>query len=204
MQISFKRYRGALAGLAIAFLAVPAVAQAACAPAAVSQPFAQFGDHADYRLAPGGAFEAGMAPWTQNGSATVSGNESFFLRAASDARSLRLPKGTSTVSPAFCVSAADPTMRLTVRRLSGAGRLTVEIIHSGGKATTAGVFETPATTGAWAPSPILPLASLLPAKALRSQGGMDVQLRVTAGSGTWQIDDVYIDPRALRVIAPAV
>ncbi len=199
MPISTRQLKGVLAGLAVT-LAVPAAANAACAPAAVSQPFAQFGDHADYRLAPGGAFEAGMSPWALNGSSTVAGNESFFLRDAGDARSLQLPKRTSAVSPAFCVSAADPTMRLTVRRLTGAGRLKVEIIHSGGKVTTAGVFEAPAATGAWAPSPILPLASLLPAKELRSAGSMDVQLRVTAGSGTWQVDDVYIDPRALRVI----
>lgn len=200
MPISTRQLKGMLAGLAVV-LAVPAAANAACAPATVSQPFAQFGDHADYRLAPGGAFEAGMSPWALKGSTTVPGNESFFLRDAGDSRSLQLPRKTSAVSPAFCVSAADPTMRLTVRRLSGAGTLKVEIIHSGGKATTAGVFEAPAATGAWAPSPILPLASLLPKAQLRSSGGMDVQLRVSAASGTWQIDDVYIDPRALRVIA---
>lgn len=200
MPKSLRRFRGALAGVAVAALAVPAMAQAACAPAAVSQPFAQFGDHADYRLAPGGAFEAGMPAWS--GGAIVAGNESFFLRDANDARSLRLAKGASVVSPAFCVSPADPTMRLTVRRVSGAGRLKVEIL-AGGKAVTAGVVEAPAAAGAWAPSPVLPLASLLPAKELRSLGGMDVQLRVSAASGTWEIDDVYIDPRALRVMVVA-
>lgn len=200
MPISFRRYRGVLAGIAVALLAAPATGQAACVPAPVSQPFAQFGDHADYRLAPGGAFEAGMAPWALNGASTVAGNESFFLRDARDARALQLPRKASAVSPAFCVSAADPTMRLTVRRLSGAGRLKVEIVRPGG-AVVAGVFEAPAATGAWAPSPVLPLASLLPKDELRSLGSMDVQLRITAASGAWQVDDVYIDPRALRVIA---
>lgn len=200
MPISTKQLKGVLAGLAV-FLAVPAAANAACAPAAVSQPFAQFGDQSDYRLAPGGAFEAGMPTWDLDGGTVVPGNESFFLRDAADASSLQLPKKASAVSPAFCVSAADPTMRLTVRRLTGTGRIKVEIVHSGGKATTAGVFGAPAATGAWAPSPILPLASLLPKKELRAGGSMDVQLRVTATSGSWQIDDVYIDPRALRVIA---
>ena len=200
MPISSRRLRGALAGLAIAVLAVPAAAQASCAPAPVSQPFAQFGDQAHYRLAPGGAFEAGMASWTLDGGAIVSGNESFFLRSARDARSLRLAKGASVTSPSFCVSAADPTLPLTVRRLSGTGPLRVEIVHPCG-AVTSGVFEAPAAAGAWAPSPVLPLASLLPARQLRSAGGMDVQLRITAGAGTWEIDDVYIDPRALRVIA---
>lgn len=200
MPISTRQLKGVLAGLAVT-LAVPAAANAACAPAAVSQPFAQFGDHADYRLAPGGAFEAGMAPWALSGSSVVAGNESFYLRDAADASALELPKKASALSPAFCVSAADPTLRLAVRRLSGAGRLKVEVVYSGGKVKTAGVFEAPAATGAWAPSPILPLASLLPARELRAGGSMDVQLRVSAASGSWQVDDVYIDPRALRVIA---
>ncbi len=202
MSISSRRFRGVVAGLAVALLAVPAAAQAACPATPISQPFAQFGDHSDYSLAPGGAFEAGMPAWTMAGASVVSGNESFFLRNATDARSLRLPEGKSAVSPTFCVSAAHPTMRLAVRQLTGTGRLKVEIIYSGNRVKKAGVFEAPAATGVWAPSPILPLATLLPKDELQALGSMDVQLRVSADSGSWEIDDVYLDPRALRVFAP--
>ncbi len=201
MQIKSRRFQGVLVGL-LAALAMPAAAQAACSTQPVSDPstpFAQFADNALYGLAPGGGFEAGMADWTfSGGGAVVAGNESFSVRSASDQRSVRLPKKAMAVSPLFCVSLDHPTLRLFARQVTGSpGQLKVEIIYSGNKVKKAGLFANNGQYAVWAPSPVLPLADELPSN-LMALGATDVQLRITADSGgTWEVDDVYIDPRAL-------
>ncbi len=46
----------------------------------------------------------------------------------------------------------------------------------------------------WQPSPVmLVVANLVP--AVLGDDSLDVRLRFTPNSGTWQIDDVYVDPR---------
>ena len=196
MRLKSRRFQGVLAGL-VAALAMPAAAQAAC-PAAqpVSNPFAQFGDHADYVLAPGGGFESGMQGWTLSGGASVvSGNESFSVRGASDQRALRLPEGATALSPAFCVDDTNPTMRMFLRQAAGTSSLRVEVLYDAGKVKKPGMIRNYSDTYAqWSPSPVLKLADQLPTSLTSTY----VQLKITADSGgTWEVDDVYIDPRAL-------
>ena len=195
MRLKSRRFQGVLAGL-VAALAMPAAAQAAC-PAAqpVSNPFAQFGDQADYVLAPGGGFESGMQGWTLSGGASVvAGNESFFVRSASDQRALRLPEGATAVSPAFCVDATNPTMRMFLRQAAGTSNIRVEVLYDGGKAKKPGMIRNTGAYAQWSPSPVLKLADQLPSNLTSAY----VQLQITADSGgTWEVDDVYIDPRAL-------
>ena len=46
----------------------------ACDDASLSQPFAGYGDHADYKLIPGGAFDGSLAGWSvSNGADLVDG-----------------------------------------------------------------------------------------------------------------------------------
>jgi hypothetical protein len=178
-------------------VAIPSAAQAACPTQPTKQVFRAFGDSAYYALAPGGSFEAGTSAWTHTGSSVVLGNESYFLNAPTDTRSLQLPAKAYAVSPAFCVGMEHPTLRLMLRKVSGTGgKLKVEILFPDGRLTSVKIAGTVANIGqyaSWAPSPSLDLANVLPFKSATQT--MNVRLRVTADlAGPWAVDDVFIDP----------
>ena len=191
----FKRIIIAVA-LGAVLTAAPQAGAKECAPGA-KQTFAQFGDANFYTLLPNGGFESGRSLWTTTGSAAVvTGNESFGL-AGTGTSSLRLPPGSSATSPVFCIQSSTPTMRF-VQRLSsgGSGTLRLDAVIGG---VPLGLGTVSASSTSWTPSPIVSLwvAAMAP---LAPQGALDIQFRVTATAGTWQIDDVYLDPlkRVLR------
>src|SRR4051794_9748473 len=107
---------------ALAFAAVPGVAQA-CTQPATNQPFAAFGDKSHYWLAPGGSFEPTGPAWTLADAAVVNDNERFYVSGGADAHALALQPGGHAVSPAFCIDASNPTLRLFARKSGGAGTL---------------------------------------------------------------------------------
>src|SRR4051812_44823764 len=108
--------RGLLA-TAIALLAIPAASASAalveldaCDDAALSKPFQRWADFADYKLAPGGDFEAGTAGWALSGGAgTVAGGEPWNVTGAAGRRALSLSAGATATTPATCVNAGAPT-----------------------------------------------------------------------------------------------
>ena len=75
-----------MAGALLAAVGLPAVAQAACPITPTTKAFQRFGDTADYSLLSNGHFESGTSGWTLTGAAVVTGNESFKVRASTDAR----------------------------------------------------------------------------------------------------------------------
>jgi hypothetical protein len=179
--------RGVLAGLALSILA-PAVARAGQCPAQpVAQRFLPWADPAWYAALPGGGFEPSTPAWTlAGGAAAVEGNEPFYIGGAGDHRSLRLPAGAGATSPAICLGADHPTLRLLVSNSGGAlGSLTVSAVVGGRSLPIATL-----TAGEWAPTAPLPVA--LNVLALASP--QSVAFRFDAMGGGWAIDDVYIDP----------
>src|SRR5215210_5853282 len=91
-----------------------------CADAGLTQPFKRWNDSDYYKLVKSGSFEGGATGWQLNGGASVvSGNESFYVGGSTNSRSLKLPAGSSAVSPAVCVGVREPTLRLFARRNSG-------------------------------------------------------------------------------------
>lgn len=171
-----------------------------CSNQPESQPFAGWGDFNHYTPVPGGSFEAGSAVWTlTGGAAAVSGNESFDVAGTTDSRSLALPAGSSATSPAMCTSIYHPTLRLFIRN-SGAtsSHLKVEALYPGllGGVNTATVGS---LTGAstWAPSPQIGLlVSNLLATLSLNQTAIAFRFIPADDTGSWQIDDVYLDPYA--------
>ena len=167
--------------LALAALAFTApAASAACPAQPLSKPFTPWLDYADYQAAPDGGLEAGGAGWTlAGGAAVVDGNDPFLA----GSRSLALPDGASAATAPVCLTIAHPTLRFFAR---GTGRLTVTVAFR----TLLGLtVELPvgvlSGSGAWAPSPILPvLANLVSDQA---------RFRFTA-AGDWRVDDVFVDP----------
>lgn len=190
------RWAAQLALIAAA-AAVPAEAQAdapaPCDPVPVAQVFLPWADPAWYSLVPDGGLEQGGAGWTMRaGAAVVGGNEPYYVRAPSDARSLALPNGASAGTPPVCVGPGHPTLRFFVRNtgaVTGLLAVTVEFVDPLGVLRTVPVGSVTAGS-AWMPSPVL----LVPTNVLSLVGGRTVTFRFTPNGGAWGVDDVYVDP----------
>jgi hypothetical protein len=167
-----------------------------CATQSLSQPFQRFGDAAYYTLVSNGGLEAGSADWTLSKASVTNGNETYYVRSASDSKSLYLPAGSSATSRPICVGIDHPYMRFFAKSsgtslLSG---LRVDVLFE----TSLGLvlalpIGTISPSTAWAPSPrLLLVANLLP---LLPNSQTPVAFRFTPqGKGAWSIDDVYVDP----------
>ena len=179
--------------------AAPAATTTGCGPLLFEQPFLPWLDPMHYVLAPDGAFEQGAKGWRlSSGAKVVSGNEPFHVRGAADARSLSLPSGSSATSPAMCIGVDAPTLRLfAVNAGSVLSTLKVEVTHRNllGLTVTTPVGIV-AGGSSWQPTLPLPLlANVLSLNVLANQT-TQVSFRFTplGSSGSWRIDDVYVDP----------
>jgi len=206
------RIKGALvaliaAGAASLALAAPAqagllVESAKNCPAdpAASQVFRRWIDPFQYVPAPGGAAESAAGWNLQGGARVVAGNEPWKVGNGSDKNSLMLPKGSRATTGAMCVGIEYPTLRFFAKRSGGTllSTLLVEVEFEGLggliKRLPVGVVL---NGGQWQPTlPHIVLASLLP---LLPGQRTAVTFRFTpVGGGSWQIDDVYVDPWRYR------
>jgi hypothetical protein len=172
-----------------------------CDAPALAQPFARWGDPATYKLLGDGGFESGGQGWTFSGGAkVVAGNESFNVRGSADSRSLSLPGGSAAVSPFTCVGLDEPTLRLFAKRRSGVlTTLAVEMQVKTSLGLSAWLPVLPGDAGgtAWHPTAAMPLLGNL--LTLSSTDRTPVRFRFTPLLlGSWQIDDVYVDPYRTR------
>ena len=165
-----------------------------------SKVFAQWNDNKSYVLTQNGGFEAGDTGWTLAGGAAVGeGNETFALGGAADHQSLSLPAGSSATSPANCVAQHTGTFRAFARTDSTdkKARLQVEVVYLDGKGKARSRVAGKLRAGEeWQPTKKLSVA-VGRAKGKGRMKMAHVAFRFTpVGEGTWQIDDVYLDPRA--------
>jgi hypothetical protein len=194
------RVLAAAAGLALAGFA-PAAAQAkpdksdaqACVVDHVlTNPFAAWGDHADYALAPGGDFETGATGWTlDDGAAVTTGNQPFDI-GAPGASSLELPLGASAVSPAMCIDETYTSFRFFARN-DGSRRsaLRVQVRYLDRQGRSRDETTRLVAGDEWSLTESLELDG--------AEGAELVEFRFTPrGRGDWQIDDLYVDPYARR------
>lgn len=160
-----------------------------------SQVFAPWGDSAYYALVPGGSFESGTPAWAMSGGArVVAGNEPFYVRSRSDSRSLYLPSGSAALSPTVCFGLGDWHGRFFVRNAgSGGGSLKVDIVVKSLVGGLVSILDGGSVSagGTWSPSPrirltLTNLCSLLGVRA--------IAFRFRASGGSFQVDDVYLDP----------
>jgi hypothetical protein len=192
------------AGLALAFAAGVATIAASAAPASAGlglacpgttgQPFAPWGDNANYAFAPNGGFESGATDWTLSAGTVAAGNEPFYLHSTADRSSLSLPSGASATSPPMCISLLSGKMRFVARGTPGT-KVKVQILYNGLVSSVLGILDggTYPLGSVWSPSPqVAMLGGELP--LLTSS----VSFRFTAIGGTVNIDDVYLDPCVSR------
>ncbi len=168
-------------------------------PGPVAKTFAPWSDPADYVLAPGGGFEAGMASWALKGGAAVTaGNEPFAVRAAGDRASLTLPSGASATSPAMCIGQEHPTFRAFARAAgSPLGLLRVEVLwRSSTGEQRAQVVDLASATAfaAWGPTKPMMAATAIPLVGPAEQTPVSFRFTNLPGRTTWTVDDVFVDP----------
>ena len=178
------------AGLA---LAAPAAADACSGE--TSNPFAPWGDLADYVAAPDGGFEQGAAGWSlEDGAAVVDANEPWHVGGPDDAHALSLPPGSSALSPRICITQAHPTIRFFA---DGSGLLSALVLSvvlgdDDGRITElpVGVVVAGSQWQPTAPTPILVnvLAPLAP------DGQLWARFRLSPLLGALTVDDLYVDP----------
>jgi hypothetical protein len=193
-----------VAGLFGAFLligAAPAAASTGCPQTATTLAFAKFGDSAAYTLVPGGLFESGAPGWSLSRAEVIGetpeeegprhGDVGRLSRSEeTSSYSLAIFPGGYAVSPPFCVDAEYPTFRFLSRVLHGSdGSLDVSLRWTDGRGTHETSDATLEGHSDWTLSPVLELASKLPAGVTPS-----ARLVFQPTHGAWAISNVYVDP----------
>ena len=157
-------------------------------------------DVASYVPSPAGNFEGQLTNWTLgSGSKLVSGNETYYVGAATDRSSLSLGSAAVVTSAPICVGVDYPWMRFFFRN-TGAGTATLKVEIRG--VTPLGIVKSLITnsytgSSSWKLSPRILLVDNL-AAILSTNGMTPVAFRFTPSGGNWQIDDVYVDPYRSR------
>jgi hypothetical protein len=177
-----------------AIAAFPGAAGAACQDFPTSQPFAQWGDDAQYSLMSGGSFEGSLS-WTGTGSPSLAQENDPFNLSGTGTTSARLRGRQAITSPPVCITAAQPYMRFVARALDKKSRLVLEVLWNDKSVYKEKVLEEhPADLwGSWGPSKIVQLGKALPTGSGEIH---EVRLRFSLKDrlGEWLVDDVFIDP----------
>lgn len=179
----------------LAVLAGASAALASCPVQSVSTPFSQWGDTSDYFLVPGGSFEgtSDQVGWSLSGATLSAGNEPFFVNGPTDGQLLSINGGGSAISPYFCVDNTMGSLRFFAQQVTAGSDLQVDALVQtpGGDATVPVTDLADGSMSSWAPTQVITGSGTLP-----SGDSVMVALRFTVPSagGSWQVDDVYVDP----------
>ena len=161
-----------------------------------SQVFLPWADPANYTLAPGGSFETSKSRWTLiAASRDTTQNEPFRVAGANDHSSLSISNGGLAISPAMCVGIGEPTARVFFKQTGGlpGALLQIDVMYDDvNGATQSQTIGALGVAQQWRLSPqLLTTASLVPTLGA---GTTAVAFRFTAIGGSFQIDDLYVDP----------
>lgn len=164
-----------------------------------SQPFATWGDNGSYCAFPNLGFESGTNGWTVLGDASVvPGNEPWNV-SGRGTHSLRLGPGASALSAPLPVSLLDPWLRFFAQSNGASGSLEVHVIFRGLLGNLTGLLDygslAPRDYSSWQPTQRISSLLALPL------GTSSVQVMITnaSWSGSWQVDDFYLDPCVSRI-----
>ncbi len=172
------------------------VAFASCPVQSLSSPFSHWGDANSYFLVPGGSFEgtSDQVGWTLSGANLTAANEPFYVDGSGDSQSLTISGGGSATSPYFCVDNTMSSLRFFAQEATAGSDLQVQaLVQTPSGLQTVQVADlADGSMSSWAPSdPITGDTS-----SLRDGDTVMVALQfsVPQAAGSWQLDDVYVDP----------
>ncbi|MBJ7521160.1 MAG: hypothetical protein JHC84_15780 [Solirubrobacteraceae bacterium] len=181
-----------------ALLVVPAAAQA-CGSQDLRQPLLPLSDAGWYLPVDNADFEDGDDDWKLSRASLVRGNEPWKVLGSRHTMALRLNAGGTALSDQVCVTVDHTHSRFFARALTATGSLRVDVLWDNeGRDQQATVLTLSAAQfKAWAPSPIAPMAPAVKSLYEDEEDEL-VALKFTAVSGTWEIDDVLVDPYRRR------
>lgn len=161
---------------------------------AVTHPFSTWGDTDAYCAFPNLGFESGTTGWKLAGNASVvTANEPWHVSGAGT-HALQLGPGATASSSTLPVSLLDPWIRLFAHSVGANGSLRVQVQFHGLLGNLTGLLNV-GTLSAGGYSSWQPTQRVLSALALPlGTSSASVVLTSTATSGSWQVDDVYLDP----------
>lgn len=166
---------------------------------ATSHPFTPWSDSSAYCAFPNLGFESGKTGWGLSGNASVvTGNEPWHVSGAGT-HALQLGPGASALSSPLPVSLLDPYLRFFARSAGANGSLHVQVYFRGLSGNLTGLLNfgslSAGSYSSWQPTQKVLSALALPLLTTTAQ----VQLTSQASSGSWQVDDVYLDPRIAKL-----
>jgi hypothetical protein len=185
-----------LAGLTcLGVLASTGVAFASCPVQSLSTPFTQWGDTNSYFQVPGGSFEGtpDQVGWTLSGASLTPGNEPFYVNSSGDSQSLTISAGGTATSPFFCVDNTMSDLRFFAQEATAGSDLQVEALvqHRWGVRTVPLEDLADGSMSSWAPTaPAGDFSFLADGVTLN----VALVFSVPQSAGSWQIDDLYLDP----------
>jgi hypothetical protein len=171
-----------------------------CAPQpTLAQNFALFNDFGQYTPVPNAGFEQGATGWTLTGAArVVSGNEPWKIGGSWHRNALDLPGGSSAITAPICIDETYPHFRLFVRNagpLSSPLKIEVLYYDTKGNITNTRPVEYRSLTTAWQPTGLVGI-NVFSSRTTVTAAPVAFRFTTIAKDARFQIDDVYVDPRA--------
>ena len=163
-----------------------------------SQPFAQFGDYNNYFAGPNNGLEDGATGWTMGTGASVGrGNEPWYI-GGFGTHSLVLAPGASAYSPSTCINLLDPHVRAFAQSNGADGALRIQVLFYGLTGNLLGALnvadQQPGAFSTWQPTGDVPSLLAVPLATTSFR----VRFTSLAARGTWQVDDLFVDPWGMR------
>jgi hypothetical protein len=207
--------RGCIRGLGVGFAAVVAAAglfvPAAAAASggggggilpscgATSYPFKPWSDPDAYCAFPNLGFESGATSWTLKGNASIVWANEPWNVSGPGTHALQLGPGGSATSSSLPVSLVDPWARFFAHSVGANGSLRAQVVFHGILGNVTGVLNvanlSAGSYSSWQPTARVPSILALPIFTTSAQ----VVLTSQATSGSWQLDDIYLDPCASKL-----
>jgi hypothetical protein len=192
-----KRLILVLAATAVAAFAAAPAGKSALACNGTGYPFAQFNDSNSYFGFADNGFENGTTGWNVSHASVGTGNEPWYVNGAGGS-SLSIAPGGVVSSPRVCAALNAPHWRMFAHSNGANGQLKAQIVFYGLLGNITGIVNftsfDPSGYGTWQPTSDVPSGLALPLLTYSAQ----LRLTSTATSGTWQVDDVFVDPCGLR------
>jgi hypothetical protein len=166
---------------------------------ATSQPFTPWGDSASYCAFANLGFESGKTSWTVTGpTSIVAANEPWHV-SGPGTHALQLGPGATALSSPLPVNLLDPWIRFFAHSAGANGSLHVQVQFRGLTGNVTGLLNfgrlKQGGFSSWHPTQDVLSTLALPLLTRTAQ----VKLTSQATSGKLQVDDVYLDPRVVKL-----
>lgn len=175
-----------------------AVPAATCTWPALSQPFAAFNDSNSYFLAPGGNFQDTSGWSLSGGAAAVSGGAGFD---GTDTSSLALPTtAAAATTPTICVTSQSPTFRMCIKNDGNLGRVDGQLAvylnytEADGRVQQVKIAALTVKSASWTLTDPISFIQYISKPLQSGYAKVSFTVKPTANRGSWQIDDIYVDP----------